>query len=268
VLEDVSAVWYRKPEPVDLAHFDLEPPACEYVEAEFTEVTLGLYALLRGARWINNPFTTRIAHRKMLQLKVAHEVGFKVPATIVTNRAEVALAFACERNEVALKSLGAISVIQDGEDCALQYGIFTRRVAYEELVGVADKIMHMPTLFQEFIEKQSELRVTCVGKEVFACRITPRDGDLTADDYRFDTQNLRHAAVEVPELTSRIHAYMEAMRLNFACFDFLVPANGEPVFAEANCNGQWLWVQERTGQQIGRAIAAELLNTSHGAEVS
>src|SRR5688572_28006271 len=40
--QDVRAVWYRKQDPVRLQHFDMDPPALEYVEAEFTEVILGL----------------------------------------------------------------------------------------------------------------------------------------------------------------------------------------------------------------------------------
>jgi hypothetical protein len=53
--------------------------ARDYVEAEFNEIILGLYALLGHAYWINNPFSSRIAHRKLLQLRTAVEVGFKVP---------------------------------------------------------------------------------------------------------------------------------------------------------------------------------------------
>jgi hypothetical protein len=49
-LREVGAVWYRKPDPVIVEHFDLDAAALEYVEAEFTEVVQGLYALL-GGRW-------------------------------------------------------------------------------------------------------------------------------------------------------------------------------------------------------------------------
>lgn len=259
-LHDVGAVWYRKPDPVALQHFELERAALEYVESEFTEIILGLYALLGHAYWINNPFHTRTAHRKLLQLRTAVEVGFNVPATLVTNRPEAALGFADRiGGDLAIKSLGAISVMQHQGDGALQYGIFTRRVSQAELAEFSDKIGYMPTLFQQFIPKDSELRVTCIGDQVFACRIQTRDGDITSDDYRFDTPSLQHTAVECPELTSRLHAYMEAFGLKFGCFDFIISKSGQTIFLECNCNGQWYWVQERTGQPIGEAIANELL---------
>jgi glutathione synthase/RimK-type ligase-like ATP-grasp enzyme len=259
-LQEVGAVWYRKPDPISLKHFGMEAAALEYVEAEFTEVILGLYALLDRAYWINNPLSTRSAHRKLLQLRTAVEVGFTIPRTLVTNRPEAVHDFASQINgDLAIKSLGAISVVQDNVEGALQYGIFTRRVSPTELVEFSDKISHMPTLFQEFIPKDSELRITCVGERVFACRIQTRAGDVTADDHRFDTPNLAHTAIECPNLTSRLHAYMNRFNLNFGCFDFVVSKNGETVFLECNCNGQWLWVQERTGQPIGKAIATNLL---------
>ena len=264
-LEDIRVVWYRKPDPVNVQHFDIgDPAALDYVEAEFNEIIHGIYALLDRAVWINNPLHTRLAHRKLLQLKTAAEVGFAVPETLVKNLAAPALDFVGRKaGELAIKSLGAISVIQDKSGYAMQYGIFTRRVCDRELMNHIDKINHMPTLLQEFLEKDAELRITCVGEKVFACEIRARPGDVTADDYRFDTPNLPHTPVERPELVNRMHAYMKTFGLNFGCFDFILPKDGsEPIFLEMNPNGQWLWVQQRTGQQIAEAIAAYLIKCS------
>lgn len=264
-LEDVGAVWYRKPDPVAVQHFDIsDPVALDYVEAELNEVVHGLYALLDHAHWINNPLRTRIAHRKLLQLKTAASVGFAVPRTLVTNRLTSAVEFAGQMDgDLAIKSLGAISVMQEQGGQVIQYGIFTRRIGAKEMQDHGDKIANMPTLFQEFIEKETELRITCVGREVFACEIRARPGDVTADDYRFDTPSLPHTAVERPDLVGRMHAYMRAFGLVFGAFDFIVPkGGGEPIFLEMNPNGQWAWVQQRTGQDIGEAIADQLIRFS------
>jgi len=258
-LQQVRAVWYRKPEPVSLSHLRLESAAVEYVEAEFTEILLGLYGLLGHVLWINNPFTTRIAHRKMLQLQIAAKVGFSIPRSVITNSTEVAFRFARDvGSDLAIKSLGALNVTTEAGGQSVQYGIFTRRISQAELEEAKDSIVHMPTLFQEFVEKACELRVTCVGEKVFACRIEPRQGDVTADDYRFDTTNLSHSAWECPELHGSLRAYMRAFGLNFACFDIAITKTGEAVFFESNPNGQWAWVENLTGLPIGKAIADEL----------
>jgi glutathione synthase/RimK-type ligase-like ATP-grasp enzyme len=267
-IEDVGAVWYRKPDPVSTTHFStLEPAAREYVDAEFGELLLNLYSLLQHTPWINNPFTTRIAHRKMLQLRTATRVGFRTPRTIITNNPETALAFAESLpGDVAVKSLGAITVTAptDGGE-AMQYGLFTRRVTLAELQTVKDTIRYLPTAFQEFIEKQYELRITVVGSRIFACRIESRGDDLTADDFRFDTTGLRHSPHECPELEGRLLAYMQEFAITFGCFDIMVTKAGDPVFLECNVNGQWQWVENMTGLPIGRAIAQELLSAhDHG----
>jgi hypothetical protein len=146
-LEDVRAVWFRKPEPVDVSHFACEPAALDYIEAEFTETLLGLYSLLHNVKWINDPFPTRIAHRKMLQLQVAASVGFSIPRTVITNNPETALAFARSLpGDIAIKSLGSVSVFApSGRDGAIQYGLFTRRVSLVELESVKESIHHQPT---------------------------------------------------------------------------------------------------------------------------
>ncbi len=258
-LQAVRAVWYRKPEPVSLSHIAIETAALEYIEAEYTEVLNGLYTLLDHAYWINNPCSTRTAHRKILQLRVANQVGFTTPRTLVTNCPKEARRFADDiGQDLAIKSLGAISVALNNGDHVTQYGIFTRRISRRELEDAAASIPLMPTLFQEFICKAYELRVTCVESDVFACRIDHRLTDITADDYRFDTGNLTHRVVECPELHDRLRAYMKFFDLRFGCFDILIDRVGQPIFCECNPNGQWLWIEKQIGAGIGRAIADRL----------
>lgn len=261
-LQNVRAVWYRKPEAICVSHFELDQGALDYVESEFREILDNLYGLLGDIPWINHPLKTKLAHRKMLQLRVAKKVGFTIPPTLVTNDPVAALHFADGFNsDLAIKSLGALSV-SEGTNAQLSYGLFTRRISRGELDRFKDKVCHMPTTFQQFIEKRFELRVTCVGEHIFTCRIETRPGNLSSEDYRFDAHNLNHVACECPELHGRIHAYMREFQINFACFDFIVPKAGEPIFLEANCNGQWLWVQNLTRLPIGKAIADLLLKES------
>ena len=56
-LDEVRAVWYRKPDPLDLSHFAIDKPSLDYIEAESSEILQGLYALMQKATWINNPLT-------------------------------------------------------------------------------------------------------------------------------------------------------------------------------------------------------------------
>ncbi|MCL4786158.1 MAG: hypothetical protein KJ070_05095 [Verrucomicrobia bacterium] len=115
-LQTVQAVWYRKPEAIDVSHFELDQGALDYVESELREILDNLYSLLSHVPWINNPLKTKLAHRKMLQLRVARKVGFKTPPTLVTNDPTAAIRFAEElKSDLAIKSLGALSVTEDSD---------------------------------------------------------------------------------------------------------------------------------------------------------
>ena len=245
-LQKVRAVWYRKPEPIDVSHFELDQGALDYIESELREILDNLYGLLSHVPWINNPLKTKLAHRKMLQLRVARKVGFRTPPTLVTNDPAAAIRFARELNsDLAIKSLGALSVTE-GTEAQVTYGLFTRRITRGELDEFKDKVRHLPTTFQQFIEKHCEFRVTCVGQA--------KEIPMPYKTIVFELLQ------QQTELHERLHAYMRELQINFACFDFIVPHEGEPIFLEANCNGQWLWVQNLTGLPIGKAIADELLN--------
>lgn len=262
-LSDITAVWYRKPDPLNLSHFALDKASLDYVEAEFNEIIQGLYAILKDVFWINNPLTTRLTHRKMLQLRFAREAGFTIPQSLITNNSKEALEF-CEKIgwNVAIKSLGAISVTSHQEKSQIQYGIFTRKIGKEELMMLQDKIGHMPTLFQEYIEKDYELRITCVGDKIFSCRIDSQGNDLTREDFRFDSRKLIHKAFDCAKIHENLLDYMRAFKINFGCFDIAVTKDGGYVFFECNPNGQWLWIEELTAMPIGKAIAEMLVTGS------
>ncbi|MGQ0776394.1 MAG: hypothetical protein ACT4NY_18540 [Pseudonocardiales bacterium] len=53
--------------------------------------------------------------------------------------------------------------------------------------------------------------------------------------------------------------YLPQFDLLFAAFDFSVAQDGGWWFLEANPNGLWAWLQERTGLPIAAAIAELLI---------
>jgi len=52
-----------------------------------------------------------------------------------------------------------------------------------------------------------------------------------------------------------------SLGLTFSAIDFVVDSKGVYWFLENNPNGQWAFVEQETGQQMGKALA-ELLTSS------
>jgi glutathione synthase/RimK-type ligase-like ATP-grasp enzyme len=266
-LSDIRAVWFRKPDPINLSHFELEQAGLDYVEAELTEVLLGIYALLQDAFWVNNPMDRRLIHRKLYQLKVAQFLGLATPPTIVSNIKDDVLKFAQDvGGDLAIKSLASLNVWShrsSGE--IIEYGLFTRRVTRDELRSVEATIKHMPTIYQAYIEKQYEIRATMVGDKCFACRIDSQSTDFGKEDYRIGTHLSQHTAYSLPtDVEKKLCRYMSVMGINFGCFDIIKSTGGEYVFLECNPNGQWLWIDEKIDAGVAPALANMLLAHARG----
>jgi glutathione synthase/RimK-type ligase-like ATP-grasp enzyme len=55
---------------------------------------------------------------------------------------------------------------------------------------------------------------------------------------------------------------MRALGLVYGAIDMRLTPDGRYVFIEVNPAGQWLFIEERTGQKITDALAAKLMELS------
>ncbi|MEU3600518.1 hypothetical protein ABZ714_17640 [Streptomyces sp. NPDC006798] len=135
--------------------------------------------------------------------------------------------------------------------------VYTRRLAVEDLADLRgiDTTAH---LFQAWIPKAHEVRLTVVGTRQFAAEIHAGSADAHTD-WRSDYASLTYQVGEVPDDIARgVERYMAALELRFVAFDFIVSPAGAWTFLEANPCGQWDWIQHHTGHPIAEAIADEL----------
>lgn len=242
-LSDVAAIYWRRPSPY---RFDaLSPGDSEFAAAQARIGFGGVLAGLRDARYVNHPHRNWAAEFKPAQLAAAVELGFEVPATLITSDPEAARAFVAKHAPVVFKPLRITDLERDGQPAAL----WTQRVLPGEL---DDTIAGTAHLFQaEVADKAFDLRITVVGRQLFCVRIDSRQLD-----WRSDYEGLTHRAVDPPPgLEPRLHAYLDRFGLTFGCFDFAVDPGGTPYFLECNPNGQWSWMEALTGLPMTAAFA-------------
>jgi glutathione synthase/RimK-type ligase-like ATP-grasp enzyme len=208
------------------------------------------------AHWVNRPEANVRASCKPIQLSLARRCGLRVPPTLVTNEIASVRAFSRRQGHIICKPLHDGSV-QSLEGDGLLY---TQRISNATLDEVPE-LGPEPYLFQAFIEKVADIRVTVVGGEVFACRIDSQSNPETAVDWRRGSATyLDHQEHILDEETSRrLRLLTETFGLRFAAIDLAVEEDGRYVFFEINPNGQWAWVEQITGQPIAAALADELL---------
>jgi glutathione synthase/RimK-type ligase-like ATP-grasp enzyme len=129
------------------------------------------------------------------------------------------------------------------------------RVLKLEEVALLDAVHYAPVIFQGYIPAVFDLRVTIVGGAVFAAEI---HSQTTAykHDFRMTMHEAEIRAHALPDLVAaKLLALMDALGLVYGALDLRLTPEGDYVFLEINPAGQWLFIEQRTGQPISDAIA-------------
>jgi glutathione synthase/RimK-type ligase-like ATP-grasp enzyme len=250
-LREVKAAWWRRPQAAD-ASAVTDVAARQFATNEWNEAIHGLWQLL-PARWMNPPALDEIASRKAYQLRVAAELGLTVPRTLMTSNPDRARAF------VDVHGLG--STIFKTFSATHHVWRETRLVREQEL-EILDSLRLAPAIFQEYVPAGVDLRVTVVGDRIFPAAIYSEGTDYPID-FRMALGQARTEATELPAaLNDRLLAFMRRLGLIYGAIDLRRTPDGTYVFFEVNTAGEFLFIEERTGQPITRAVADWLATPS------
>ena len=251
-LQAVRAIWYRRPEKPIAPEAVRDRTARTFVEQECNMFVQDLWSSLDCAWLPSAPHTVRHAEQKASQLKVAGELGFELPPTLITNSPDELLAFYREHNG---------RVISKQASKAFFHTVGQTLIRYTELVTTRDiahagSVAHCPMIFQAYVPKRVELRVTVVGREVFAAEIHSQTTNHTRHDWRrYDHGQTPHLPHELPAaLEARCVALVEKLGLRYGAIDLVLTPDGRYVFLEINPNGQYLWIEHEAGLPISDAI--------------
>jgi glutathione synthase/RimK-type ligase-like ATP-grasp enzyme len=209
-------------------------------------------ALLHRARWIDRPSHVRASGSKLEHLRVAVELGFDVPRTLVTNQSDAAREFveSCESTVVK-----AFNWLWDDPNTGRRHVIFTHRLRREDRLHL-DLVVNAPCIFQEEVPRAVEWRVTVVGERVFAVVIRAAAAAAASTvDWRDPACEPQYRAAKLPqEVEGRCIAVTRRFGLTFAAMDLIETPDGRHVFLDFNPYGNWLHVQQRAGVRITQAV--------------
>lgn len=257
-MQDFTAVWFRRPLMPELR--DLEPDVAGWAEAEALEALNGLWRT-HDALWVNDPQANWAADSKPEQLRTARQLGFEIPATLVTNSPEEARNFAASQPSGAVsKPLREGRVVVRGEE----HAYYTTFLDSEDVAALGE-LGPEPYLLQGLVDKRYDVRVTVIDREAFAVRIESQDEPAARVDWRrAESAVLPHAVEELPEQVSRgCVALVRHYGLRFGAIDLARRPDGAHAFFELNPNGQWAWVEQLTGLPLRARLAELLLREEH-----
>ena len=255
-LDDISAAYFRRPTTPYLPGTGSQYR--EYLSREWTALLDSLYFVI-GERWFSSPESIFLAEDKPRQIRLAKQIGFHVPETIITTDLEVAKAFQKEFPVVAKPlRMGLLNSRDEGQI------VYTSEV---DLLTEDDRlpISVCPIIFQRRIEKKLDIRVTVVGNRVFSCAIFSQEADETKLDWRRGSNpTLKHKVFDLQEeIEQRCVEIVRSQNLRFGAIDLVQDKEGTLWFLECNPNGQWAWIENRTGLPIASAITDELVRMAN-----
>ncbi len=245
--DEVEVVWQRRVPRRPILHNN--PTIARYLTQEWRLCWRWWLNQIPSEKVLDTESAIRSAGNKMAQLKVAMELGFKIPDTIITSNPDEYTAFVQKHKSVIAKTLGGFGqIIEENKSFGT---IFTTLVSREERPDPSS-IRVVPIVIQEKVEKSYELRITVIDEAIFPCKIESQRSPRTQIDWRrYDFKNVPHSRTVLPsDISEKILRYMKFFGIHFAAFDFAVTPEGEYVFFEMNPNSQWVWIEHYTDLSI------------------
>lgn len=252
--EEVEAAWHRRAELFDQDD-KTDQLKNTYLNKQRKETQDALWYSIPADRWLNAPLNMQSSHNnKSLQMELATSLGMAVPRTIVSN------------------SWGEIFSFLGSEEIVLKmpFGMFyeqqKNRFLATTIVKMSDreklaKTMPFPGIWQEYIPKKREWRVTVVGEKSFSAAIYTNTE--SRDDWRkhqFNAKLVQFKAEKIPpSISDACVALLRKLGLGYGAFDFIEKPDGTFVFLEVNTNGQYQWLVEELKLPIPQAIAQQLM---------
>jgi len=245
----VKSVWYRRHVLPQLPD-EMDAGLREFSEREARAFLSGVLAALPTDHWMSSPRAIAQAERKPYQLTVAERLGFRVPTTLITNDPPAVIEMAGCRQLIAKAVSSGYVTSPEGNRA-----IFTNVVQPEHLEEL-DGLPLAPVVFQELVDKVSDIRVTVVAQEVFAAEILSQGHPSSQTDWRAtDDPHLPHRTHALAEETADLcRRLVRDLGLVYGAIDLALLEDDTYVFFEINPNGEWLWLEDQLGFPISDTI--------------
>ncbi len=238
-----KSIYFRKPTHENLDNV-FEKKYHHFAIREAYSLIEGIAESFAGV-CLSKPSVMRSAGNKVSQAILAKKVGFNIPKLLITNDSSQTTIFKEKRSIVKPLSIGVVS--DENKKEFVQTNLVSPDFNLEAL-------KYSPAYFQEYIEKDFEVRVTFVRTKAFPVQIYS-DNKV---DWRKPNNNVKYSLCELPKtIYIKCQEFLKSCGMQFGCFDFVVKDDSW-YFLEMNSNGQWAWLEFETEACISKEIVGYL----------
>ncbi|TXH66080.1 MAG: hypothetical protein E6Q88_12760 [Lysobacteraceae bacterium] len=258
--ERVSAVWFRRPRYPDGFH-GAAAADLAFLRDEWKRHLGNIHAVADTAGdllWVNRPDRALTAENKLVQLQAAHRCGLRFPATLASSDPDQIRRFHAAHERIVYKPFATHSWRDEQGRIFSTYA----RVLDAETLRDDAALRLCPGIYQACVRKRYDLRVTVVGRRMYAVRLDAPATDDGVVDWRAASIGDRTTS-RVVELSqawqAALRRLMDALGLTFGCVDLVADEHDELHFLEINQAGQFLFVEHELPEvPLLRSVAAML----------
>ena len=237
--------WYRRPS-VKINLKNTRECDRDYLNEEWNTLHRNVCSIndeILRCLWVNKPYSASMAENKLYQLSVARKCGLSYPDTLVSNDPVAIKDFIKSHNNVIYKSF--MPHLWHNLSSDINYALYATLID-ESMIGNDSSVLICPGIYQKYIDKKYDLRVTVIGNKVFSALIQSKD-KLAFIDWRRHSlgENIEICDSSLPtSYKSKIMKLVRSMGLAFGCIDLAVDKNNDIFFLEINQSGHFLFIEQ------------------------
>ncbi|MBB6183478.1 hypothetical protein [Oleiagrimonas soli] len=241
----IRSVWYRRPQHPEAG------PCMEadrgFIEGQWRHFQDNVKYLGDGlidAMWVNDPMSSIRAENKLVQLRVARELGLRFPDTVVSNDADELRRMIAKWPRVVYKTFYPHN--WKSESSGSIYSMSVKLLDRDSVLPGDASIEMCPGIFQQYIDKAYDVRTTIIGDRYFSVRMRKQSGPAYVDwrGHMMDEDILIEPCTLPAAIEEKLRALMKRLGLIYGCVDLVVDKDGEAYFLEVNQAGQFLFLEE------------------------
>lgn len=251
-INSIRSVWFRR---VKIPNFEnLSHSIKKYISDELRVYFNNLWELL-DVKWLSIPKNIYRAENKFLQLNEARKIGLDIPSTLISfDPIKIKKFFFDNNSNVIVKPIFNNEFKQGN----VSKHIFTNKLGKDKLEKITEYVP-LPSIFQKYIEKEIEIRITVVDNNVFSAYVDSQSSIEASIDWR-KKRNKFYKFILPEDIKVKCIQLVKNLNLSFGAIDMIKSKDGKYVFLEINPNGQWGWIEMDTELPISNSIIQFLKN--------
>jgi glutathione synthase/RimK-type ligase-like ATP-grasp enzyme len=243
-LDDVVGIFTRG------VWFNFDTPLVkhDYFNNEYKQISEYVTFILNKH---SNAFLNRGVINKLIVNNIAKEVGSKTPKESIVELKQDLEKLLSQYLNLCTKSLSGINTIEYKKKIKFLY---TLKLKEQHLDNLKLDKFH-PSLIQEYIGKNFEIRSFVLNNNFFSMAIFSQKKNDASHDYRKEYSNLRTCVIKLPEsIENKIIQLFSKLNLKSGSIDLIYTKNKEFYFLEVNPSGQFNFLSEVSNFNIENEI--------------